>query len=956
MLKLEFLAQADDVLLHFAKFDPMSSTWLVSDLRSKLYLQKKCIQNEVFLPGDSFLRASELWRKILLRVRPELQVISREFALTLIGDHMSRLTSGWARSPGAPQTAYQYLTQLMPLLSHVESYELMQTWFTENEESHVRWGHWYELCRELWSIFLQEGFVVAPWISGVLVNEPGLEEVWGRDLYVELGAELNQIESELLIRLSKKNDVTVFVPNPVWRKDFAKTLWAYDHLIANIPNLKWPAMAAATVDSKNHGEFSDVKNSKIGRKKFKKMTTMLGEVKEAIVQVREWLEQGTSATEISIVAPDIEVYWPVLRPYLEIEGIPVNKDLQSQLHTFLDFSRWLAQMRMQSGSVDEVDLELVVFDQNPVLSFERFRVLFSHIYDQRDFSREVQIEKIFSQTLSQEALLSRDEFVAWSLKWAASEATELPQRSEMRNDMVNVERLEILFKRFLAEVPESARLQLRQWLNYLQQLASRIDVVVDDAKTQAKQDGVNVVSIGSAQASPASKIVMMGLTEPALRSHIDTSIVFADVLSIRHHTGFQMFSADQSKLAFEAKWVMHNERREYLLMVPETDFSGSVQAPAWMWLEGAIIQDPTLAVSIPQKTRWDDVQQAGLSVIGEIRGWSETRSNILAKALRWDMGEEELPLLQSVPLSQVSASGLEAYLECPFVFAATRLFRLSDDPVLDLDVDAATRGRLMHAILQNVIHKSFNPAISDAELDGIFENIRKEKKLEFGEEKIWLRIKQQNLELLKKVIAFEIEWRKNWPETQTEFTELRIQGFLDLTTGELSTDEREGTLRVSGSIDRVDVDKAGRAVIIDYKSSANSLSQFGSWLANDQLQLLFYSQALEHGLGQTVASELGASAVKREVVGAFYYVPRSLNREMGFKVTDQEQNLFSADDRKKNKLSKIEKEKLIGQLNEKVADVVQHMKRGYFQAIPKDKKTCTTCQWSLLCRAPHLSK
>jgi hypothetical protein len=44
-------------------FDPERQTWVVSDLRSKLDIQKYLLASRPILEEEAILRASELWRK-----------------------------------------------------------------------------------------------------------------------------------------------------------------------------------------------------------------------------------------------------------------------------------------------------------------------------------------------------------------------------------------------------------------------------------------------------------------------------------------------------------------------------------------------------------------------------------------------------------------------------------------------------------------------------------------------------------------------------------------------------------------------------------------------------------------------------------------------------------------------------------------------------------------------------
>ncbi len=924
MLHIIALTGPEDQKTVFADFDPLQSSWIVSDLKSKLDLARGLLAQREFVPGDAVLRASELWKVLLSRLRPDFQVISKEFAITLISQYLTQVELAWAQSPGVAQTAYGYMTQLMPLLAHTQGDELIKEWFEKNQPSLVRWKHWYELAATLWQRFLKDGFVAAPWISGVLVNEPGLEKVWSRDLIVDLGAELNQVEADLLMSLSAFLNVTVLKPSPIWQDEYERTFLAYGLFEKKLQVKKSFLSSQGLGSMQRPGPI------------YKKFTTMIAEVKDAVVQIRTWLEAKAGVLEpfqIAVVAPDIEIYWPALSAHLQEEGIPFQKNIVRRLHSFPDIAQWLADLRLKSGSFSEADLEVSLYETNKaerLLSYEKFKVLFTRIYDRGDLSRHAEIEKLYATELAGNETVRRDDFVVWALK-------NLPENA-------NVDRCEQIFRRFFAECPDGLSLQVQRWLNYLMQLAARLECRVADGDPE----GIAVINLISAENSPVTHMIILGLTETALKESSETGILFSDVQSLAREFGFHLPSADQARSEFAARWVIENSRREMLLFVPETNFGGAVEAASWLWVKGAREAGSYEQICVPRQTRWDELQRASRKDLAVVRGWSEPHLQLLGDSIERDLGLAPLPhFAASRPLS-VSPSGLEDYLKCPFIFAAKRLFKLSDLPNLDLDVDASTQGSLMHALFERLCVEPMRFEYSAEELGEVIDLARTRAEVQLADERLWPALRRRYFELAQRFLTYEREWRKNFPQTKTLGREVKVQGFLQVETGELVASGSAGgdVLEFRGRLDRVDADASGKMVLIDYKSSANGLSQYTSWLENNRLQLLLYALALENGL-----TELP----KATVLSAVFYVSRTMNREYGFKVSDVEQNLYSVEDKRRNKLTANDKERLITQLKEKVRDVVAEIKTGFFAPRPMDTSLCHTCEWSALCRAPHLN-
>jgi RecB family exonuclease len=927
MLHLIGISHPQDQRQHLLKFVANKQTWIVSDLRAKFDLQRELISQSGFLEGDAILRASELWKTLLARMRPDLQVVSQEFAVTLISQEIEKKQDvDWLRAPGAAQTAYHYLTQLMPILSHPEGRGLVQEWFEKNDgknkSSQVRWGHWLDLSFELWSLFQKQGFMALPWISGILVNEVGFEKVWQRPLVFDLGAELNQVESDLINLLSRFTDVTVLSPEPSWKKEYGKTLFAYELLDKKSIRQRTPSSPFKP---------SEPKTERV----FKKFTTMIAEVKEAIATVRGWLESGILPSKIAVVSVDIETYWPSLSEYFRQEGIPVQKDVVARLHSFPDFSHWLAGLRLRSGQVNESDLEIHLFsnastlNEPAQLTYERFRVLFSAIYDSEDLSRDSKIRNLYLSEIKASESVDRDRFVAWSLKSFPSQ--------------VDDGKAELLFKRLFQECPAAMQFNLSRWLEYLQKLISKIEYRVEEGDS----NGVACLNLMSAENSKATHQILLGLTEDSLKQAAQTGILFADTLSLASGPGFHLASSDQNKLEFEVRWLFEDESRVLHLYVPETDFAGAIQSPSWIWLreqrESASPQHEERW--IPAPTRWDELQNSTWEAIGKERGWSAERTARVEKSMQQDLG-----LLSPEPFAQnqvfsLSASTLENYLDCPFVFAAKKLFRLSDQPNLDLDVDASTRGSLMHALFARLTETPMKFEYAENELMEVIQQAREKSETELADERLWPPLQARYKEMAQRFLAFEKEWRTQFPETQTVGRELSVHGFITA-EGSLEREALPGAIEFKGRIDRVDQDRAGHLAVIDYKSTASNLHQFGAWLDNNELQLLLYSLALREGLSDLPPNE---------IVEAVYYVERTMSREVGLKINDLEQNLFTIDKiSSRNHISRQKRDEFFNQIKNILKDAIQKMKSGEFNAKPADINLCERCQWRIVCRAPHL--
>ena len=951
MLVLQSITGPLDSRAAFSSFNPDRETWIVSDLKSKLDLNRKLLASRSFISGDSVLRVSDFWKILLGRLRPDLQVVSREFIITLIAQKLLKSEHAWAKNPGAAQAACDYLTQLMPVLAHPNGEEMLHEWFAANPASEARWRRWFDLALELWREFLLDGFVMPAWASGVLANESDLNEtwreIWTRPLVVDLGPELDQVEADLLVQLSEYLEVKILRPEPEWRGEYRRALVAYEIFERKLQG-KRRSRAAPPPPPEPPPEPSPEPSPVAAAKprRYRKYTTMIAEVKDAVAQTRIWLDSGQVRTEqVAIVAPDIEIYWPALSGYLEQEGIPCQKDRVRRLHAFSDIARWLATLRLRTSSYSEADLELELFESEStstrLIEFERFKVLYSSLYGREDLNRLESVAERFKVDIHTDDEPCRDDFVAWSLKL-------LPVT-------VDTSRVESLFKRFFSECPQSLALPVSRWLAFIEQLAARIECRVKTGDA----DGVACVSLSSSENSPASHMIILGLTEGALKSANGRAILFSDIGSIENQLGFHLSSDEQSSLEFTARWLIEDPERKLVLSVPETDFAGGAQAPSWLWVRGeremggaaqksggATVSVPVI-VTVPSPTRWDEVQYADLQQIFQDRRWPEAHAKQLNQALSEDLGLARPEVFASGVIDALSPSAIEDYLECPFIFAAKRLFALSDVAELDLEVDAIRRGNLMHKLFEILTGEPRRFSPGDDELEAVVVQARSECELQLADERLWPMLKTRHKDLARRFLAFENEDRFRFPGVKTLARELKISGFIDPQTGSLVRETRPGAIKFVGRIDRVDIDENGNVAIYDYKSSAASAAQFGSWLKNNKIQLLLYAMAIEQGL-----ADIGP----HPVLAALYYVARPLGKDSGFKTEEVPQGLYDCSDkRKRNRVGDTGRAELFGEAKKRILAAVSGIQAGQFAPQPRDHKKCIDCKWSSLCRAPHLN-
>lgn len=901
-------------------FDGRSTTWVVSDVRTKLAIQRRLLEQNGFASGPSVLRASEVWTQFLRRLKPDLQIVSRELALASIAELLSKRQEPWLQSPGAAKTAFEYVRQLLPVLATASidksTIGLVTDWFSQEEQSasKSRWKVWFDVAEEVWTGLLAQNLCAASWVAGILVaSRDQLSELSDRNYVIDLGAELSHVEAELLLAIARHRHVTVLRPTPKWEDDYPEGRLAADWLAKNAESR---GIKCNTIDA-----FSAVSTGTTERAAlhYKRLPSASAEIKEAVARVRLWLESGIAETQIAIVAPDLEAYWPVLSIHLEIEGISTSKAVVSALHSFPDMMKWLARLRVRSGIPDSRDLEMDVFgDLQPSMTYSGFREIFSRVYEVEDLDLSPEVLRHFQTEFSdtgrwQDESIDRDQFLV--------RAVSLLRISEENTYAIRA------LKAVLEECPPDLKFKTPQWVKYLSEAISKVEVQVIPADPR----GVWCLNLGSLEGVECTHLVVMGLHEGALRSQHGTAVQTTDLRGIERDLGFVIDGEDRKRTEFEARWILSQPRIATHLLFSDTDLNGTVQTPSWTWISGAwAAEKKTPEIEVPIVTRFDQQMSRPFDSLG---------SEVQRSRLRFERGETGVVEMKSFAadlVKSLSATTIDQVSKCPLQFAFRRILGPRDQGELDLDADSSRQGRLQHKVFEYLGGAQWT-AMSDSEIDEIVEKAKldvetADKKPLVRSPQAWASLRRRIAKVARWVLEFERDQRKKFPDLKTIGCEVSFEG-------------RIGTRRteIRGQIDRVDSRADGRTVIVDYKNRSYT-QNFGQWSKKNFWQPLVYAYALENGWTKLAPGQLAA---------VFIYDISQRQRGTGLRLREGNEDFFEFTSRSKGQ-TRSDVDQALGDLIDQVDKVVEILKSGNFRPEPSDPKECERCLWANACRAPHL--
>lgn len=922
---LHFPQQKREYLQNYLNASNSSAaTWVVSDLRNKFEIQQFILQKQDSFEDLSVLRASELWRFLLKRAHPEIKLVSRDFVRVWVREQLRK-----EEKPQSSRTD-QVVLDMMDLMSgvfcHPDGGSMMRRWFQENPESLQRWGGWFLLAEEYFSRLLSAKRISLSWISALLQGVDGAKDwsaFWLRPLIFDLGSQLSQAEAEIIRDLSRSADVLVLAPSKENQIGYEYLLKPYSDLEAQSQT---QASKPSEDDRQNHqGKFP------LGQIQVHRLSGVLAESKMACQIIRGWIDAQIPAEQIAVIAPDMEMYWPLLQPLLNAEGISVNKEKALRLQNLPSVSQWIAELRLRSRDVRFADLEKASFSlgqKSPALRFEEFEALFSELIDEQDLHRHQNIQKAFQSSLSASDEISLDQFLGYAVRFWNKDEEFLP--------------LEITLRELLTSSDFFETLKVSSWIQFLEQIIAQKEIRI----SKATLAGIHLTNLSSADSLKITHRYFLGLSESQLRTKTQRLLSPLEISSISQQLGFQLEHPEISSMEFDLQWLGKNHQTCSIYSFPQTGFSGAAEAPSSFWVQRAGIFSPekAIAISTPDQTRWDDMIRHGpQEILVQEYQWATDQAELADRQLKADLGEQPTSALQLNKEIPLSASSLESFRECPFIFASQKLFRLMDLPILDLDVDRRTRGLLAHGVLEKLGMEPRRFDWSSEDLRQMIDSMRDSLGLGRMDDFIWRSLREKQVTVALRFLSFEKEWKHRFPETQILAVEKSFEFRWNMSGA--GAEAGPGS-KIRGKIDRIDQDQSGRMVVVDYKVSPGDFKSFASWIDKNQIQLALYMIALEEGL----VADIPAG----EVVGALYYILKTMNRDHGLKSEDGAGTLFELD-RKKNRISAEGKTKLLKEIRELIGQVIDQIQNGIIEPDPLNPDTCQSCHWRNLCRAPHLN-
>ena len=963
MLKLIKIKDPSLKLDFLSGFQPEKTAFICSDIKNKQFLESQLFKQYNILSSSSVLRADEFYKLLFTSLNKKWSLKSDSFVQQILNEFLGSQehTKHLIRS----QVFFNWFRFCVAFLLQNQSYSLFKEWFYfKNQNLFPK--EWLKLFEEFFSLLESKNILYESGVKAFLLSEmpflkPSLFEK--EILIVDLGFSMNLCEKDIYKELSKFKKVYVLAPilelNALvekkgydfyseWEKELDKK--NVIHLKSDSSFLKDFFLISQTTElssldstkssaslQSSLGFSSDISKSTPSFFKIENKTKK-AEVENAVRQASIWLNQGIHPEKIVIYAPSIEEYWFILKYQLEKLSVPYKKTNNTSLIEFPEIKFTLSSLRFYLNLFDFQDLETFYFYKNPKRNFtlmkqKHFEVLNKNIIKKDPFKKR-----------DSKTLVSGFDFVDWAGSLFPSHCSKSA------------------FFKILKKFKTKDQLSFQSWLFLLES-----EVLSQDIELEKENSfGISCLSFNAFNSVKSSHVILLGLNEFAFQ---ETSLLKEDSLSsLLHDLGFGLdFKLSREKEKSLLWFLQSSYHKEVYFSHYLYDLEGNIETKAFLFMflqqyysfkSHSLVEEKSFKIlenpDLEHPAQTGQVKQDESS--SKIKNSSKEKPDQLKqaqilRALLKDKSKKQIQAIEKAffeskthffhpQLPSLSVSRLKKYYDCPFKYAADKIFYVKEKQSLKQELSPLIKGVAAHKLFNSLLEKHPDLNISEKQKEDLIgELIPTEEIFIFKKEQVIL-LKIYLKKLIDDFLLKEKQQKSKHPSIKALAFEANLKAFWNQKKGELSS---KGEYLFKGSIDRIDrYEKKQSYLIRDYKASLNQLTHISSWIKKYEIQLIFYAQALEKGLVENLAPS--------EVSALFYSAYNEDFKAKAF--IEKESKLDELIEGRKSSYMKSREEltAVTEALNKKTQKLIAKIEKGEFSPQPRDKSLCQSCSYRNWCR------
>lgn len=866
--------------------------YIVSDIKSKIQFQNFFLEEEPRFHTGFIKRASDFYYELFEQNFSDYKLISFSSLELLFKIYIKKIKDPWLKNIPSHHTILHSLHTFLPFFIHPEGTNSFEMWMKQTL-NRSGWIHWYKPTKTFWEELKRNKLIEKSLVKYLLTDQP-LKD-WNQPLTIDLSFSMDAVEAGLISTLSSIQDVTLLVPPKLNSPLYSKSHYVYSLI-----------EGSCSIQKKS----IEINKNNSHSKQVKKFQTMLEEVRFITKQLRLSLENGSKPSELTLIAPDMELYWPCLKSYLKKENIPIKKGVRIALLSFPQIQKWLSILQFYSGKI----------------SFENMTSIFHFHQDKIDISkikskyyycdRDKDIEDFpYKKKNNFKQPLSLSKFIDWALDFWTLIMKQQPNS-----------RLDECLNKILKQMSIQKNIQksfIEDWLEILEKELIQEEFHIPNTQSQ----GVELMSINAITSLRAKTVFIMGLDHDSCHTSSHTFLNEQESKQILQDLGFYCLTSDPNQKEYEIAHFLNSFKGSITLSYSETSFDGKSLNPSRIWLLENSKTKSKINTDKTTYTKWNIFQQKSLEDI------VKNSSILSASQIKKILNQEMLwPSNQKIQVKKLSPSKIKDYASCPFIFLSKNIFHLQDISYQDLDLDYKSYGQIIHELFHQI---KKNKIQNKSEIFNWIQSIK--SKFHTLNDEMWKFYSNQFLNKAFQFIEHEKAITQLLEEIKTTDTELTFQVYWNLEKEKL--DLIQGDILIEGRIDRIDQFQ-NEYFIIDYKASLNNIVNISHWEKNMDFQMPLY---------------IGAVSLikKKKVIPAALYLSYRDFKWKGFISKNSELKKISNSSRLTTDAEK--KDIILKNINKSIQKNILNIKENIFHAKPVDQKICRNCYWRNICRAPHLN-
>lgn len=902
-------------------FQPNSDRWIVTDIKSKIFLQEKILKQESKYSGNPVLRASELWKE-LFEIHGEWRILGASATSILLSRFLKQESKyPWQSTPGALRQVLLACRSLSSLICHPSRQDFLESFQSEFPDHNGIFFQYWKTAVDFLETCLSEKKVpqvnLASWLA-LMDQLPS-----GSRYFFDLGFEINDGERELIGALSRRNDVYVLIPGTKSDVLTNPQLYMYKQLTLGQVEVEEMSFESAPVQ----------------KPKLWRCSSPESEGRMAVEHISHLLSQGVKSSDILIAAPDISIYDDSLMQDIKWEGLSLERGRNARFSSTKVGRSLAARLKVASGQVNVTVLEDAFFILGSKRNSSARRKMKTQLelVESVEQSGELRKNILELQRVTRDfpARLDKFESVIISFFEGLHQDEELSQTSILN-----------LLKKMRSEFSEET-LDFNEWVNAWIMLTEKNDI-----KLERVPEGIGAVELSSVDDCPQRHVIVLGLVDRSAFPGLGNLLRPAE-RKFLNEIGFSLEDVSHRAIDSQLKWLLTSSRHDFVYSCAASDTFGGATAPNEVWLELAMAEKKNLDLldvsSKTQKYR-SQFHIASPEVQGFVGHQLGLQNQLVfaEKRLNQEIQSDKAnPIfVQTGIQTRLSPSRLESYWSCPFKFFAQSVLKLSDDEAWLEDPGFKERGQWLHGVLEQVAASDLD-SWNETKINQALDDVAGHRASVLAN--LWPLIRQRLLGQIIRFIEFEKKWRASHSQIRPEKFELRLEGSVGAKNSKVlwsQSKTEDGLYPFAGVIDRVEVLEDGSIILVDYKSGDSTINNISTWKDNGTFQLWLYSQAIEKGLSEVLGP--------RSVLAAIYFSLKAMERKSGFAVESPLLASFHEDLDKKAWIGKDVRAEMDSEIEAEVASVIEGISRGEFTPNPKDSGICDSCDWRTTCRAHHL--